>query len=873
MTHNEMNQRTAWWLGVTLCLTSITTMAAENAFSGTGPFGGRVTAVQFDPADASRAYALGANNGLFFSDDSGANWQRFAVDHPSINQNSISGFGIDPSAPSTLWVVDNGSEVARTTDRGATWTASTTGLGGGLFSITVDQFNSGTVFADTGTTLYRSTDNGDTWTNVSTGLGTNPHTSIMQSPSDPSTFMVLGWDGPFKSIDGGQTWVQMANNLPLTSNGYVFARYGVFDPLNSDIALINVSNEGNWRTLDGGDTWQSYGSDVPNDFFTEMVRDPSNSSRIYLATGNNDVFVSNNDGLSWGAADVSGLGQYTVNDIAFDPVTPNRLLIGTATKGLYVSSDAGANWSLSTEGFVAIGVEALAIDQNDGRIYAGTTGGTANSSDNGISWSQNVGSYDLWTFAMEADPNTPNRAYAGSSCCGLYETVDAGQTWNRIDLNLPTVVASWVTDIDIPRSNSQQLVFSDYNRGLFGTTDGGATWAQISTALSSFFTGNVVLDGVDAAETDSAILFVASPDFQRGGIFKSTDFGSSWSRKSGDGIPGPTRTFSVAVHPQNPNIVFAGGSSLYRSVDGGDTWSFPASGVGGTVKSLYIDSDNPQLMYATSESSGLYRSVDGGNIWTAAPGDDGSAKANGLVVDPTDRGRVLIGYDDVGYQEFTYATDLELSDDSGGVTGSAGEALAVSLSITANGPITANEVELNAAVPAGVTATGATASSGTCSIDGQAVQCALGALSDTATATVDLTVMAASDGSYSIDTSVRSLESDPDAANNIASVPLVIGSVTDSDGDGVGDSTDNCTTIANPAQTDTDGDGYGNRCDTDFNNDCVVNFLDISAFAGQFLGTNPDFDINVDGVVNFLDFVVVSQSFLQSPGPGQGACP
>lgn len=97
---------------------------------------------------------------------------------------------------------------------------------------------------------------------------------------------------------------------------------------------------------------------------------------------------------------------------------------------------------------------------------------------------------------------------------------------------------------------------------------------------------------------------------------------------------------------------------------------------------------------------------------------------------------------------------------------------------------------------------------------------------------------------------------------------------TDADGDGVFDVLDNCTMVANPMQIDSNGDGFGNRCDTDFNNDCVVNFVDIAAFSGQFLGSDPDFDINGDGAVNFVDFVQVSSTFLSQPGPsGLAMCP
>ena len=78
--------------------------------------------------------------------------------------------------------------------------------------------------------------------------------------------------------------------------------------------------------------------------------------------------------------------------------------------------------------------------------------------------------------------------------------------------------------------------------------------------------------------------------------------------------------------------------------------------------------------------------------------------------------------------------------------------------------------------------------------------------------------------------------------------------MSDSDGDGFGNSADNCAQIANADQTDTDQDGYGNRCDADLNNDQFVNFLDFSQFVGLFMGTSSIADFNADGLVNFLDF-------------------
>lgn len=89
----------------------------------------------------------------------------------------------------------------------------------------------------------------------------------------------------------------------------------------------------------------------------------------------------------------------------------------------------------------------------------------------------------------------------------------------------------------------------------------------------------------------------------------------------------------------------------------------------------------------------------------------------------------------------------------------------------------------------------------------------------------------------------------------------------DSDADGVADAVDNCTVLPNPDQTDADGDGYGNLCDADFNNDCVVNVVDLGRLREVYFSTDPEADLNVDGIVNVVDLGLLRERFFAAPGP------
>lgn len=853
-------------------------VAGPNAYTGNGPDGGRATHIEFDSSNADRAYALGYGNGLFVSDDSGATWSRFEVNEPSVQRSRISDFALDPNAPDTMWVVDSQRSVARTTDGGVTWTSSGVGLenaGASMFYLWADQTTAGTVFAGASGELYRSTDNGDTWQDVSAGLSGTFIEEVMQSPSDPLIFYTSNWDGMHKSVDGGLTWTTSYTGFPLTSNGYVFARVGGFDPDNSDIAYVHISNQGIFQTVDGGSNWAKISLNLPGDFYWQFSVDPGDSTRFYMASGNNDVIVSNDSGVTWQSPGNIGLGRYTIDSIAFDPTDPTRMLVAAFTQGIFETTDSGATWTRSTAGFVNENVESLSVDKATGRIYAGVFGGTSRSNDEGASWTHNTGDYDLTSYAIEADPLLADHAYAGSSCCGLYETFDGGITWARINLQLPSVLATWVTDIDIPASNTSQLLFSDYNRGLFKTDNGGASWAQVSTGLEPFFSNNVVLDVVKASDNNPDVIYVGSPDFNSGGVFKSTDGGITWARKSGDELPGPGRTFSLAVHPDNPDIVLAGAFGvLYYSDDGGDTWEVPASRPPGTIEALYMDAERPLLAYAATNNGGLYRSVDGGLSWTIAAGLVETNRVNSMAVDPREPGRVLLGFDNIGYREYTFSTDLRLTDDSGPVSGDVGVEASLAATVTVDGPRDASRLLVVQSVPAELNIVSATSSTGICAIDGQDVSCELGNVASPATATITLVVTPVSDGDFEISTQVSSLESDPDTSNNTLLQTVNVGStVVDTDGDGVADDVDNCQLVANPAQVDSNGDGYGNRCDADLNNDCIVNVVDLGALRSVFFTTDPDADLNADGTVNVIDLGLLRSLFFQPPGPAQGgAC-
>jgi hypothetical protein len=99
-------------------------------------------------------------------------------------------------------------------------------------------------------------------------------------------------------------------------------------------------------------------------------------------------------------------------------------------------------------------------------------------------------------------------------------------------------------------------------------------------------------------------------------------------------------------------------------------------------------------------------------------------------------------------------------------------------------------------------------------------------------------------------------------------LPAIAQTSPDRDGDGHGDSVDNCLEVANPRQLDTDQDGFGNRCDPDFNNSGAVSGADFTPFVANFNTGEALYDLNGDGVVSGADFTIFIAFFNGPPGPG-----
>ena len=325
----------------------------------------------------------------------------------------------------------------------------------------------------------------------------------------------------------------------------------------------------------------------------------------------------------------------------------------------------------------------VGLPGDPGTLYvAGAVGGIFKSANGGVTWTPVFDDKPVLSIgAIAIAPSNPNVIYAGtgegnprndaSIGDGIYKSIDAGAHWTNVGLPDSEKFSRIVVD---PRDADVAYACAlgrewgpNQERGLFKTTDGGASWKKIlyKNDLTS-------CSDVDIDPTNANIVYAGMWTFRRwawftdsgGGetaVYKSHDGGATWARLSGPGatrgLPkGPMDRIGIAVSRSNPNVVYVVSETknegeLWRSDDAGETWRTVSKDPNINFRPFYyadirVDPKNPNTVYALS--GGLYKSEDGGRnfvrIGSATHGDH-----QAMWIDPLNPNRILSG-DDGGFQ-------------------------------------------------------------------------------------------------------------------------------------------------------------------------------------------------------------------------------
>ena len=231
--------------------------------------------------------------------------------------------------------------------------------------------------------------------------------------------------------------------------------------------------------------------------------------------------------------------------------------------------------------------------------------------------------------AVAIDPVIPSTIYAGmsgsSSAIPLFRSADGGATWNsfaQFDLSGSNWYG-WISLLLLDPANPKSIYAAanddDGYHAVFKTEDGGANWT--SQSPEPFAAQNTTVMAFDTA--DSNTIYLGEYEGTGDGdaiLFKSVDGGSTWTQSYYFDI-GPVN--ALATVPGNPAALYAGTpEGVFQSTDGGASWSNIGLSMG--VTALALDPGDPNTIYAaaggatyfSSGFQGLFKSTDGGASWT-----------------------------------------------------------------------------------------------------------------------------------------------------------------------------------------------------------------------------------------------------------------
>ena len=646
-------------------------------FIGQGVFQ-HMRQIAIDPTDPQRLYLGGDSQTFYVSDDGGDSWTQVSLSSAAQNRVTLlppgadvqfPAIAVDPFSPNRVLVAvyrAPDTPLLRSTDYGQTWQAPLLGFQAASYALAFHPTISGTVYAGLGwqpgqPRLLRSDDGGLTWADAAPGLNlltvyqmveaggiiraaTNGSGVQTRWPGDPVVWENTSYVSPGNSLSyvtrlatdgadpanylafdkGDRTVYRLAAggpwqpSLTLAGSGDEVSDL-VYAPADPNLAYATTRISGFWRSADGGATWTPASTGLPvsatlrglavgptGDLYIGQTGAPSASlgagpGRLYTSADGGDQWSSLNDVLTFSS----------IHAFAADPSDPNVAYAGVWGGGTWKTSDGGASWTLLPE--APVSAAALAVDPDDSQtVYATdrTQPVLWQSADGGQHWWRrfHAGSAYSRLQTLAIDPHHADTVYVSAFKPGgygaegsLFRVTCAG--YADVTGSLPRVVISLGVSPDQPGL----ILASTHVYGLYRSADDGQTWQVVEDSLPKVGFNTLAWEPDSGAVWGGACSgsfpdYLRPPGLPNGdaepGLYRSTDGGQTWTHVL-TGVVGKGFAFAPRA------IYAAAGNDVYLSTDGGQTW-IPQPG-------------GPSLGYsAVAVGEGqIYVGTLGGGVYTA----------------------------------------------------------------------------------------------------------------------------------------------------------------------------------------------------------------------------------------------------------------
>jgi photosystem II stability/assembly factor-like uncharacterized protein len=333
-----------------------------------------------------------------------------------------------------------------------------------------------------------------------------------------------------------------------------------------------------------------------------------------------------------------------VVDIAIHPGAPRTWYVAAASGGVWKTTTAGTTWTPIFDGEGSYSIGCVTIDPSNPLVVWVGTGennsqrsvaygdGVYKSVDGGTTW-KNVGLPESEHIGrIVVDPRDSNVVYVAAQGPlwraggdrGVYKTTDGGATWSRI---LEVDEHTGANEVWIDPRDPDVLYASTYQRarrvwtlidggpgsGIHKSTDGGATWTELTNGLPEEDMGKIGL-AVSPADPDVVTAIVESIA-DEGGVFRSTDAGANWKKMSDYVSQSPQYYNELVPDPHVADRVYSMDFHVRVSDDGGATWrDIPENAKHVDNHALWVDPGDGEH-FVNGCDGGVYESFDGGETW------------------------------------------------------------------------------------------------------------------------------------------------------------------------------------------------------------------------------------------------------------------
>ncbi len=474
-----------------------------------------------------------------------------------------------------------------------------------------------------------------------------------------------------------------------------------FHPSDSNIFWVGVAQGGVWKTMDGGQNWVPISDDLPIIRISDIAVDPTNTDVIYVCVGDYayigvaldtddrkrqthygmGVYKTTDGGLNWAPTgltfDQTQLDVSLTRRVLIDPNNTQNLVAG-GVNGIYKSSDAGANWVSINDSLIW---DLIQDPVNPNVLYAATgylgyrdigTAGILKSSDFGQTWTTlNTGipgKNVVQRIKLAIAPSDPNTIYAlacdmSRGYYGIYFSDDAGATWNQQSngSNAPNIL-HWYEGNSSGGQGTYDLSlivdpndkFKVYSGGIniWGSEDAGGSWKGASLwygqygpsihADHHFFAYNPLNQAYyichDGGLSKTYNIGLVSP-------WGSANWPTVWTDLSNMQI---TSYYRLSLNMVNPDYLVAGAQDNSTSVKSPSGW---LNVIGGDGMDCAMDPANSNIIYGSSQYGNFYRSDDGGQNFNYISGTPSNSDEGGwttpIEVNISNPTNVYLGYGDL----------------------------------------------------------------------------------------------------------------------------------------------------------------------------------------------------------------------------------